>query len=104
MFTKKNVRVTCEHCGNVLVSGKEIAVIYNSSYVDYTYAFMHCGVRQVDALSPDDAVLLLRAKAQFIETSKPKFSHRVGGEPIDEIDLADFRASLNMHDHLAAYA
>lgn len=104
MFTKKNVRVTCEHCGNVLLDGKDIVVIYNSSYVDYTYAFTHCGVRQVNALIPDDAVLLLRAKAQFMETSKPKFSPRLGGEPINEIDLADFVASLNIHDHLAAYA
>ena len=104
MFTKKNVRVTCEHCGNVLVRGKDITVIYNSSYVDYTYAFMHCGVRQVNALSPDDAVLLLRAKANFMTTCNPEPSYRVGGDPINEIDLADFRVALNTHDYLAAYA
>lgn len=103
MFTKK-VRITCEECGDILVNGKEITVIYNASYGTYTYAFTHCDGRQVRSLSPNDVVLLLKAKAQFMQTSKPRPSQRLGGEPIDEIDLADFRVSLNAHDHLAAYA
>ena len=87
-----------------MISGKEIVVIYNESYVDYSFAFTHCGHRHVQSLNPDNAVLLLKAKAQFMTTSAPKLSRRPIGEPINEIDLSEFRIALNTHDHLASYA
>ena len=101
----KNVKLHCGTCDNrINLHGSDIVVIYNSTYCDYTYAFSHCNVRQVKALSPEDAVLLLRSKAKFMQTAAPRLSFRPTGEPINEIDLHDFRASLNIHDHLAAYA
>lgn len=101
---KKNIKVTCDNCGSIYLHGKEITVIYNFSTGHYTFAFTCCGERQVRNMSPEEAVVVLRNKANFMTTCNPELSYRVGGDPIDEIDLADFRVALNTHDHLAAYA
>jgi len=100
--------VNCDTCDNprIVVPYTKITLVCNETTQawSYTYLCNGCGRRQVFPLDAELVMAMQSVGTKTLVTSNPDLSYRPYGPVIDQMDLSSFRASLNQHDHLAAYA
>lgn len=100
--------VNCDTCevANNEVPCKDITLVCNQTTQTWTYTYLcdGCHRRQVFPCSNHLVSAMQNSGATTLVTQNPVLSKRPWGPPLDNVDLASFRASLNQHDHLAAYA
>lgn len=105
--------VVCDTCDGRFqsVPYADVTLVCNKSTQKWTYAYLctGCGRRQVHDLYGELVLAFQSLGSPVLVTEDPNFSLPRGDyssetPPIDEVDLADFIASLNTHDYLASYA
>lgn len=100
------IAATCNDCGDFKIKASKAKMVGNLSRDTWDFV-AKCPMCELITVRPLDTYYfnLLKKSGVKVKTMvDPVLSKRPWGPPLDNVDLFSFRESLNMHDHLAAYA